>query len=958
MGTRTVWLGPPGSGKTTRMLDSVRGRLRDFTDDFRIVVPTATMAEHLRNGLARDGFTLRANTIATVTGHARELSPDARLMTATSLEMALGEALASRCPPAFEQTRDMPGFLAQLAGTLEELINAGCDAYTWAGFLSLAPGVKPLLRELGGVWVKVQEQLRAAGLVTRHEWLHSAAGALRNGALPALNTFYWDGFSRLGAAELDLIAAQGQRGDVTVSLPAWPGAARGGLLHLRRAGFAIRRFFPVRPTPRKVLVRPVTEDDEVVEIARRVLAHHRQGRPWHEIGIVVRARNPYVPLIEAAFARFGIPVRPYFTSPLASHPVSRLFSSALEALLSGWQWEPVLAAMLSPAGLAGVCPASARFEYKLREKLPGDGLERLRAMALSEKDAQPVADFLDRLATLDAWRSETLPPAAWVIRLTRLNTLLEPPRPGGAALQQSGAALQQSGAALQSRAGSPEPARSTGESPASGSGDTLNRQPLTPEQISIWRTRAFAAKAWLGAVTENGSYLPTQPISLRAFLESAKPALRDAVIPSPEFRRDAVQLIDAQEARQWELPVVFVCGLLEGAFPRAPQPDPILGEALRGALRRRQIAVRNRSDRDSEERFLFNMALSRATSELVLSYPRLNAKGEETLGAFALTHVDGLVEEPAPPCDLAPVQTVDPPAAGTSRISPTLQSSKLLAALAVRHQSFSPTGLEQYLECPFRFFAGRTLKLTDPPSTPADRFDALERGLLVHALLAQYHRLHGNLLEMFRGEWDRTLAKLRVPFSYRLELERILIERSLRMYSLHPPEHPGWAQRMEEPFQLPIGAPEAGDIEVHGRIDRYEVAPNGDCVVYDYKFSRPSTVGGIVKDESMGRGLQAGLYLQAVRRKALRPLAFHYVAVKSACEMKGWDSLEDLESLMTGAAEQAARAAAEILNGRIAVAPIDKDSCAFCSFMDACRIREIGYGSADEAEAAGAGGSS
>jgi len=109
----------------------------------------------------------------------------------------------------------------------------------------------------------------------------------------------------------------------------------------------------------------------------------------------------------------------------------------------------------------------------------------------------------------------------------------------------------------------------------------------------------------------------------------------------------------------------------------------------------------------------------------------------------------------------------------------------------------------------------------------------------------------------------------------------------------------------------------------------------------------------------MGRGLQAGIYLQAVRHKVLRPLAFHYVAVKSACEMKGWDSQADLETLMTSAGEQAARAAEEILEGRIEVAPIDKDSCGFCNFMDACRIREIGYGTAEgteaETEAAGAG---
>ncbi len=918
MGTRTVWLGPPGAGKTTGILDAVRSRLREFSDDFRILVPTATMAEHLRHGLAREGFTLRSNTIATVTGHASELFPGARLMSATALEMALEEALSSNCPPALSKTREMPGFLAQLAATLEELINAGCDAYTWQGFLSLKADVKPLLRELGGVWVEVQERLRTAGLIARHEWLRGAAEALREGALPGVSTFFWDGFSRLGPAELDLVYAHGERGEVTVSLPAWRGAARGGLIALRRAGFTIRRFRAVRPTPRKTLVRPATEDNEAVEIARRILEHHRSGRPWHEIGIVVRAREPYAALLETTFARFGVPVRPYFATPLEGHPVSRLFSSALEALLSGWNWEPVLSAALSPAGLAGACAAAARFEYAVRERLPGGGLERLRAMALAMKDAGPIAEFLDRLGSFDAWRAETLTPKEWANRLNELNKLLEPPRLGA----QLG------------------PPRLPGQ---------IEPSHITHESISVWRARAAASKAWLGAFAGTASYLRDEPIALEAFLKSARPALRDATIRGSEFRRDAVRLIDAQEARQWELPVVFVCGLLEGAFPRSVRPDPILGEALRGALRRRQIAVRTRSERDSEERFLFDVALSRATSDLALTHPRLNEKGEETLGAFAIAHVEGLIEEQAPPCDLA-IQPVDvPPAA-----RPYLRSPDSLRALAVRHRSFSPTGLERFLECPFQFFAGNTLKLDDPPTSPAERFDPLERGTLVHGLLAQYHRLHGDLLQMFRKEWERTLAKLRVPLGYRLELERILIERSLRMYALSAPEHPGWEQRMEENFQMPIANSQAGPIEVRGRIDRYEVADSGDCVVYDYKFSRPSTVGVIVKDETMGRGLQAGIYLQAVRRKGLRPLAFHYVAVKSACDLKGWDKREDLEALMTSAGEQAARAADEILNGRIAVAPIDRDSCAFCSFIDACRIREIGYGGAAEAEVAGA----
>jgi len=67
------------------------------------------------------------------------------------------------------------------------------------------------------------------------------------------------------------------------------------------------------------------------------------------------------------------------------------------------------------------------------------------------------------------------------------------------------------------------------------------------------------------------------------------------------------------------LPVVFVCGLLEGVFPHASQPDPLLGEALRSAFapsrHRRPHALRARR----EERFLFDVALTRATAELILS---------------------------------------------------------------------------------------------------------------------------------------------------------------------------------------------------------------------------------------------------------------------------------------------------------------------------------------------------
>ena len=54
-----VLTGPAGSGKTAVILDRLREALRAGRDDVRLLVPTATMTEHLQNGFAREGFVFR-----------------------------------------------------------------------------------------------------------------------------------------------------------------------------------------------------------------------------------------------------------------------------------------------------------------------------------------------------------------------------------------------------------------------------------------------------------------------------------------------------------------------------------------------------------------------------------------------------------------------------------------------------------------------------------------------------------------------------------------------------------------------------------------------------------------------------------------------------------------------------------------------------------------------------------
>jgi ATP-dependent helicase/DNAse subunit B len=94
----------------------------------------------------------------------------------------------------------------------------------------------------------------------------------------------------------------------------------------------------------------------------------------------------------------------------------------------------------------------------------------------------------------------------------------------------------------------------------------------------------------------------------------------------PDHRRNVVHVLDVFEARQWELPVVFVCGLLEKQFPLHHPQDPIFPDDLRRLLQKTGVRVRTDAERDAEEKFLFELATARATSTLVLSYPQFNEK--------------------------------------------------------------------------------------------------------------------------------------------------------------------------------------------------------------------------------------------------------------------------------------------------------------------------------------------
>ncbi len=224
------------------------------------------------------------------------------------------------------------------------------------------------------------------------------------------------------------------------------------------------------------------------------------------------------------------------------------------------------------------------------------------------------------------------------------------------------------------------------------------------------------------------------------------------------------------------------------------------------------------------------------------------------LGAFALG-------EPLPP-------TISP-----------LRDAAVLEGLRER-RLWSASALAVWAGCPVRWFVERLLGADDLDPEP----EPLARGGLAHAALR-------DVLEGLRRETGSArLAPERLPRARRLLGEALARHAPDFPLSTAPERVPGVRRRLEadlerylaheaacdsplEPthLELSFGFPDEpqglaaldlGDgVQVRGRIDRVDVGPGGEAVVYDYKSAyAPEPAKWIAE-----RSFQVALYMRALR---------------------------------------------------------------------------------------------
>src|ERR1044072_2256712 len=120
--------GPAGLSKTCLVMEKLRGALARNSAEVRLLVPTATMARHVRNRVAREGFVFRPQPVQTLSTFVEPWAKDLSQVSDAHLYLIV-EAAAHRVNrKEFARVAHMPGFCASLARTIEELSSAGCNS--------------------------------------------------------------------------------------------------------------------------------------------------------------------------------------------------------------------------------------------------------------------------------------------------------------------------------------------------------------------------------------------------------------------------------------------------------------------------------------------------------------------------------------------------------------------------------------------------------------------------------------------------------------------------------------------------------------------------------------------------------------------------------------------------------------------------------------------------------------
>jgi ATP-dependent helicase/nuclease subunit B len=298
-------------------------------------------------------------------------------------------------------------------------------------------------------------------------------------------------------------------------------------------------------------------------------------------------------------------------------------------------------------------------------------------------------------------------------------------------------------------------------------------------------------------------------------------------------------------------------------------------------------------------------------------------------------------------------------------VRPSDAGRRALAAHALGARSYSPTALQHYASCPYKFFLQAVWKLAPREEPEAiEELDPLQRGSLVHAVQFE---LFGALRDAgllpvrparLAEAWDHldvVLEKVAADFADTLApaIDRVWrdgvqsvradLREWLRRASVDDSGFVPWrfelsfglpSDRDADPASQPDPVPLDAGLLLRGSIDLVERAENGRLRVTDHKTGKERFAAGKVIDG--GRTLQPVLYALAVEK------LFPGSPVDSGrlyyCTGTGGFAEHEvaLNDAARSAAEQVTQALRTALEEPFLPAAPDEGACRWCDYRPVC----------------------
>ncbi|MBI4358136.1 MAG: PD-(D/E)XK nuclease family protein, partial [Candidatus Omnitrophica bacterium] len=279
---------------------------------------------------------------------------------------------------------------------------------------------------------------------------------------------------------------------------------------------------------------------------------------------------------------------------------------------------------------------------------------------------------------------------------------------------------------------------------------------------------------------------------------------------------------------------------------------------------------------------------------------------------------------------------------------------------------WSATFLEEYAECPYRFFSNRVLQL----ESQAEGIDIKRRGVILHDVLEDFFRwiedrkkkvsfdeAVEHATRRFHELWQE--EPLTGDRYYKLELERKRMQEmivqiiKMELVEKKPPIAGLRPRYFEYEFRDLVLEGKRRQMNFRGKIDRIDVDPHERfALVIDYKTGKPFKLDSLEN----GTSLQLPIYLIAVRKKlGLKPLGGHLYSLSRAASAgfhhkenlkeagvstrkRNHFSEKEFDEILKRSVQFAERFTEEIERTEIPVRP--RDCVSYCPYSSLCRIEK------------------